>query len=59
VCGRDMKSLFPDDSETLAIAETRQAEANALPFGSDNDNFKRKRTAIKSFRRQALGFQAN
>jgi hypothetical protein len=36
-----VKSLFPDDSEMLAIAESKQAEADALPYGSEKRSLQR------------------
>ena len=54
-----MKSLFPDEREMLAIAETKQAEADALPFGSDKDNLQKEANSYKILSEAMLGFPAN
>jgi hypothetical protein len=53
-----VKSLFPDDSEILAIAESKQAETDALPYGSEKHNLQKEANSykiLKSFRRQKRG----
>jgi hypothetical protein len=42
------KSLFPDENAILVIAQTKQAEADALPQGPENANCKKRRTATGS-----------
>jgi hypothetical protein len=42
-----VKSLFPDDSEMLAIAESKQAEADAMPYGSEKRSLQREANSYK------------
>jgi hypothetical protein len=41
------KSLFPDDRQILVIAETKQAQADALPYGSDKRNLQKEANSYK------------
>jgi len=45
--GRKVKSLFPDDNAIKAIAQTKQAEADALPPGLEKRKLQKEANSYK------------
>jgi hypothetical protein len=41
------KSLFPDDNAILLIAQTKQAEADALPPGQEKRNLQKEANSYR------------